>query len=255
MGIQISRRVIIIGSLFLVAMIVLSGSGAAHSGTSSQNIEAKYLTTPPETLDSLPIQSDRLGAQIAEVQKAEQAADESEEWEGDEAEEEDSDKKAGATLLGDWWGLGGEVAETPYIGLVEIGVIILGIGLGGYTLGKRTSLLPSQYRRYLLPAHEWTMLVGTGLTVPHFFVVEEWEGLGFLVGILLAVEVLSGFYGRHLHRHVIRIDRGSETDPLLGRLIEISKETLFSRWRQVHISLTLVTGLVFILHIVTAIGE
>ncbi|CCQ33389.1 hypothetical membrane protein [Halorhabdus tiamatea SARL4B] len=158
-------------------------------------------------------------------------------------------------LLGEWWGLGGEANEAPYIGLVEIGVVILTLGLGGYMLGKRTSLVPIQYRRYLLPAHEWSMLLGTVLTVPHFLAVEEWEGLGLAVGVLLAVEVVSGVYGRHLHRHVIRLGRGDESPSIFGAVIETSNETLFSRWRWIHRSLTVVTAIVLVAHIVTAIGD
>lgn len=99
------------------------------------------------------------------------------------------------------------------------------------------------------------MLLGTALTVPHFFAVEDWEGLGFAVGVLLAIEVASGLYGRHLHRHVIRLGRGDESPRVLGRVIQLSKDTLFTRWRWLHRSLTVLTALVLVLHILTAIGE
>jgi len=169
--------------------------------------------------------------------------------------EEGEDDEEGPRLLGDWWGLGGEATETAYIGLVELGVLVLTVGLGGYLVGKRTAYMPPQYRRHLLPAHEWSMLVGTALTVPHFVFVEEWEELGLAVGVLLAIEVLSGLYGRHLHRHVIKLSRGTETTPVVGNFLDITKQTLFSRWRWIHRSLTLVTAIVLVLHIVTAVGD
>ncbi|MEF8813387.1 MAG: hypothetical protein V5A55_06160 [Halovenus sp.] len=65
--------------------------------------------------------------------------------------------------IGDWLGLGGKATETAYVGLVELGIIVLIVGLAGYAIGKRTAYVPAQYRRYLLPAHEWSMLVGTAL--------------------------------------------------------------------------------------------
>jgi hypothetical protein len=141
------------------------------------------------------------------------------------------------------------------MGLVELGVTLLVVGVLGYSIGKRTSIVPLQYRRYLLQAHEWTVLVGTALVIPHFVFVEEWEGLGFLLGILIAIEVLSGIYGSHLHRHVIRLDRGGESPPFVGGVLKITKKTLFSRWRRIHVLLTFLTGVVLVLHIVTTVGD
>ena len=180
-------------------------------------------------------------------------ADEGGTEDAEDREEEEDDE--GASLVGDWWGLGGEATETAYVGLVEAGVLLLVLGLGGYSIGKRSSFVPPQYRRYLLPAHQWTMLIGTALTAPHFFGVEEWEGLGFAVGVLLAIEVVSGLYGRYLHRHVIRMGRGEETAPVVDYLLSLSKQTVFSRWRRIHVLLTLVTGVVLVMHIVTAVGD
>lgn len=184
-----------------------------------------------------------------------QQADTRAQLEEEEEEAEEDEEEGGGALIGDWWGLGEEAQEAPYMGLVELGVVLLAVGLAGYSIGKRTGLLPPQYRRYLLPAHEWTMLVGTALTVPHFLFVEEWEGLGLAVGILLAIEVLSGVYGRHLHRHVIRLGRGEEPAPLVAYLIALPKRTVFSRWRRIHVMLTILTALVLVAHIVTAVGE
>ncbi|MFB6102494.1 MAG: hypothetical protein ABEJ73_07995 [Haloplanus sp.] len=172
-----------------------------------------------------------------------------------EGEEREEDGETGAGVLGEWWGLGGEASEAPYVGLAELGVVLLVIGVGGYSAGKRTSVVPTKYRRRLLQAHEWTVLTGTALTLPHFVAVEEWGGLGLLVALLLAVEVASGLYGRHLHRHVIRLGRGGETPSLVGRTVAMTKRTLFSRWRRVHVVLTVATGIVLVLHIVTAVGE
>lgn len=173
----------------------------------------------------------------------------------EEDEAEDEEDEEGVAVLGDWWGLGEEADEAPYIGLAELGVVLLVVGVGGYSVGKRTSVVPVQYRRHLLQSHEWTVLVGTALTVPHFLFVEEWEGLGLAVAVLLAVEVLSGLYGRHLHRHVVRLGRGTETAPLAGRALDVTKETVFSRWRWIHVSLTLVTAVVLLLHVLTAVGD
>ncbi|MDY6775410.1 MAG: hypothetical protein SV253_04945 [Halobacteria archaeon] len=174
------------------------------------------------------------------------------EEEGEESEEESEE---GVSLLPDWWGLGGEANEAPYIGLVEIGVTVLVVGVLGYSAGKRLSVVPSKYRRNLLRAHEWTMLAGTALTVPHFVFVEEWGGTGLLVGILLGVEVISGVYGRRIHRDVMRLGRGDETAEIVGRIRDISNKVVLSKWHTVHIWLTLATGVVLVVHIITAVAD
>jgi len=175
----------------------------------------------------------------------------------DESEDEDEDDEDddGAGLLGDWWGLGGEANEAPYIGIAEVGVGLLLVGVLGYSVVKRKRLLPARYRRYQLQTHQWIVLVGTTLTLPHFAAVDEWEGFGLAVGILLAIEVASGLYGRYLHRHVVQLGRGSETAPVVDRVLSVTKQTLFSRWRRVHVLLTAVTALFIVLHVVVAVGE
>lgn len=239
----------LVAGLLFVTIVAASGVGAAHPVTDSADAGGASVGNFGEpsanSVDEMRFGSPPLLTQVEEPQ---------EEEEGGEAEEE-SNGEEGASVLGEWWGLGGEAGEAPYIGLVELGIVVLTVGLGGYMLSKRTSVVPTRYRRYLLPAHEWSMLLGTALTVPHFFAVEEWEGLGFVVGLLLAIEVASGLYGRHLHRHVIRLGRGDESPSILGRVIHLSKDTLFTRWRWLHRSLTAVTTLVLVLHILTAIGE
>ncbi|MFB6227237.1 MAG: hypothetical protein ABEH88_01415 [Halobacteriales archaeon] len=264
----VDRRTVLIVGLVLGAIVGLSGIGTAHSDTSLQPVDVADVTEATEIRDRPPAQSDPPVAELAEQEEGDTVGCDSMEifatpgwripprtysrqYEEDGGETENG----GASLLGDWWGLGGEAQETPYIGLVELGVLVLTLGLGGYMIGKRSSLVPAQYRRYLLPAHEWSMLAGTALTAPHFFAVEEWEGLGFAVGVLLAIEVASGLYGRHLHRDVIRLSRRNETPPVLGYLLDVSKGVVFSRWRWIHRSLTVVTAAVLVLHIVTAIGE
>ncbi|ERJ07799.1 hypothetical protein HLRTI_000183 [Halorhabdus tiamatea SARL4B] len=252
MRVRRGLRLSVIGSLLLVMIVGAAGVGAAQSATSSAESEIQS-TMVASGSDGMvvPAQPEEwVGPTRPTAQIEEPIADEDE----NEADTED-ETEGGSMLLGEWWGLGGEANEAPYIGLVEIGVVILTLGLGGYMLGKRTSLVPIQYRRYLLPAHEWSMLLGTVLTVPHFLAVEEWEGLGLAVGVLLAVEVVSGVYGRHLHRHVIRLGRGDESPSIFGAVIETSNETLFSRWRWIHRSLTVVTAIVLVAHIVTAIGD
>ncbi|MGQ4557374.1 hypothetical protein [Halobellus sp. GM3] len=102
--------------------------------------------------------------------------------EGEDAEDSDEDE-TGASLIGDWWGLGGEVNEAPYIGVVEAGIVFLVLGVLGYSIVKRKRLLPVQYRRYQLQTHQWVVLIGTALTLPHFITVEEWEGLGLAVAV------------------------------------------------------------------------
>jgi hypothetical protein len=225
----------LIGFLFLVLIVGTSGVVVAHPASSSSGV----VSISSESLESTP---EHLGRQIISSDPVPQVEQVEEEEEG------------GGSLIGDWWGLGEEVQESAYIGLVELGVVILTIGLGGYMIAKRTSAVPVQYRRYMLPVHEWSMLLGTALTAPHFFGVEEWEGLGFAVGVLLAIEVVSGLYGYYLHRHVIRLGRGDESPLILSNVIALSKETVFSRWRWIHRSLTVVTAVVLVLHIVTAIG-
>jgi|GEM_PF-4747980 len=239
------RAGLVLCLLLLVIIVGTSGVAAASPGSPPPGMDA----TTPETLG---VGSEDLGQQAISAHST--ALNDQDEAAGEEFETEDEDEDR-ATLLGDWWGLGGEAQETPYVGLVELGVVVLTLGLGGYLLGKRASVVPPQYRRYLLPAHEWSMLLGTALTVPHFLAVEEWEGLGFAVGVLLGIEVVSGVYGRHLHRHVIRLERGHESASIVGNVLSLSKRTVFSRWRWVHRSLTVVTAVVLVLHIVTAIGD
>lgn len=230
-----------------------AGVGAGQSVAGPAGGDGAQSSVFSSDADIETVQSGQSVEGVGSTPPVAQVEEPNEDENGEGAESENEEGRG--TLLGEWWGLGGEASEAPYIGLVELGVVILTLGLGGYMLGKRTSLVPVQYRRYLLPAHEWSMLVGTALTVPHFVAVEKWEGLGLAVGILLAVEVLSGVYGRHLYRHVIRLGRGEETPSFLGTAIETSKETLFSQWRWVHRSLTVLTAIVLVAHIVTAIGE
>lgn len=174
----------------------------------------------------------------------------------DDGEEyEDGEYEEGAGALGDWWGLGGEAQEAPYVGIAELGVVAGVVGIGGYSLGKRTGVVPLQHRKRLLQAHEWVMLAGAALAVPHFVAVEEWEGLGLFLGLLIAVELASGLYGRHLHRHVLRLGRGDEVPPLLGRILTVTKRSVLTRWRTAHVLLTFVTAIVLLLHIVTAVGD
>jgi hypothetical protein len=209
-------------------------------------MEAPQGTHPePQALDGQGIQTD----------SANDVAGEEADGEGEDEEGEDEDEdESGPALLGDWWGLGGEATETAYVGLVELGVVVLVVGVAGYSAAKRTSVLPTRFRPRLLQAHEWSMLVGTALVAPHFVAVEEWEGLGLLVGILLAIEVTSGLYGRHLHRHVIRLGRGEETPPVAGRVLDVTKARLLSRWRRIHVQLTAVTAVVLVAHVLTALG-
>jgi hypothetical protein len=181
-----------------------------------------------------------------------------EEGSGEEGEsdgERDEEDEEGVAVLGEWWGLGGEASEAPYVGLVELGVVLLAVGMLGYSAGKRTGLVPNEHRRRLLQLHEWTVLAGVALTVPHFVAVEEWEGVGLVVAILLAVEVASGVYGRHLHRYVVRMGRGDDSSAVAARLVGLSNRVLFRRWRRVHVLLTVATAASIALHVVTAVGE
>ncbi|MEF8776063.1 MAG: hypothetical protein V5A43_06130 [Haloarculaceae archaeon] len=84
---------------------------------------------------------------------------------------------------------------------------------------------------------------------------EEWEGTGVAVGMLLAFEVASDPYGRHLHRHVIRLGRGEDSPRLFVGVIALTKRALFSRLRWIHRSLTVITILVLLVHVVTAFGD
>jgi hypothetical protein len=227
--------------LVVVLLLVVSGVGTVQAGSSPVDGE----TAPVRSIDSL----EQSVSPVEEVSDVTAVAVESEDAQEDEEDE------TGQGLIGDWWGLGGEANEAPYIGVVEAGVVFLVVGVLGYSLVKRKRLLPVRYRRYQLQTHQWVVLVGTALTVPHFIAVEEWEGLGLWVGVLLGIEVASGLYGRYLHRHVIRLGRGDETPPVVGSLLTVTKETLFSRWRRVHVLLTIVTAVVLFLHIITAVGD
>lgn len=228
-------------SLVVVLLLVVSGVGTVQAGASPVDGDHAVVKNLDATEQSLP--------PVADVDELD-----GEEEEGEDAEDSDEDE-TGASLIGDWWGLGGEVSEAPYIGVVEAGIVFLVVGVLGYSLAKRKRLLPVQYRRYQLQTHQWVVLIGTALTLPHFIAVEEWEGLGLAVAVLLGVEVASGLYGRYLHRHVVRLGRGDETPSVVGRVLTVTKETLFSRWRRVHVLLTVVTAIVLVLHIITAIGD
>ncbi|MUV58531.1 hypothetical protein [Halogeometricum sp. CBA1124] len=223
--------------LVVVLLLVVSGVGTVHVGASPVNGENAVVKNLDSTEQSLSPAEDVNGL----------SGDEEESEDAEDSEEDET----GASLIGDWWGLGGEVGEAPYIGVVEAGVVLLVVGVLGYSLVKRKRLLPVRYRRYQLQTHQWIVLIGTGLTLPHFIAVEEWEGLGLAVAVLLGVEVVSGLYGRYLHRHVVCLGRGDEKPSVVGRLLTVTKETLFSRWRRVHVLLTVVTAIVLLLHIIT----
>lgn len=188
--------------------------------------------TPVSDLDSQAVQTDA-------------------DYDGGEAEAEEG----GARILGDWWGLGGEAQEAPYVGVVELGVTAAVVGVGGYSLGKRTGIVPLRHRARLLQAHEWTMLAAAALVVPHLVAVEEWEGVGLVLALLIALELASGLYGRHLHRHVLRLGRGDEPSPLLGRILTVTKRSVLTRWRTAHLLLTLATAVALLVHVVTAVGD
>lgn len=168
----------------------------------------------------------------------------------DEREVEDEDDEDVPSLIGDWWGIDDD--EGAFLGLVQLGAIVLVVGAGGYAANKRYSFVPVQYRRYTLQVHEWLMLIGTALVAPHFLFADELEGLGLFLGILLGVEVLSGFYGRHLHRRVIRLSRGDEAPAVVGQVLETTNERLFSQWRRIHVGLVSITALALLVHIVSA---
>ena len=158
-----------------------------------------------------------------------------------------------AQILPEWWGLGGNATETPYIGLAELGVTLLIIGVLGYSMGKRLSLIPPRHRIQLLKAHELTMLAGVALTLPHFFTA-EWEGTGLLVGILFAAEVSSGVYGRHLHRYAVRFGRKNEQSVLFSSIFDMTNRTVFKRWHKAHVWLTILTAIVLVMHIITSVS-
>ena len=164
-----------------------------------------------------------------------------------------SEGSGGSQILPEWWGLGGNARETPFIGLAELGVTLLIVGVLGYSAGKRFSLVPPRHRLRLLKTHESTMLVGVALTLPHFF-SSEWGGTGLLVGIFFAIEVSSGIYGRHLHRYVVRLGRRNEQSVLFSSLFDMTNRTVFRRWHKVHVRLTIITTIVLFIHIVTAVG-
>lgn len=220
------------GTTLAVVLVLVIGVGTVQAG-------------------AVPIDGQATSIKSSDI--AEQPLPPLEDVSGDEVGEED--EEASTNLIGDWWGLGGEANEAPFIGVAEGGVVLLVVGVLGYSVAKRKRLLPTQYRRYQLQAHQWVVLIGTALTLPHFVAVEEWEGFGLAVGVLLGIEVVSGLYGRYLHRHVIRLGRGDETPAVVDRLLTVTKETLFSRWRRVHVLLTVVTGLAIVLHVVIAVGD
>lgn len=72
-------------------------------------------------------------------------------------------------------------------------------------MNKRDPFVPIRYRPYTLQPHEWLMLVGTSLVVPHVLFAEDFEGLRLFIAILLVIGVASGFYGRHLHPVRLRV--------------------------------------------------
>jgi len=154
--------------LVVVLLLAVSGVGIVQAGASPGHGENVAVNSINPSEQSFSLAEDVNGLN-------------GEEEEHTEDSEED---ETGASLVGDWWGLGGEVNEAPYIGVVEAGVVFLVVGVLGYSLVKRKRLLPVRYRRYQLQTHQWIVLVGTALTLPHFVAVEEWEGLGLAVAVL-----------------------------------------------------------------------
>ena len=124
-------------SLVVVLLLVASGVGTIQAGASPVGGDHAVVKNLDATEQSLP--------PVADVDELD-----GEEEEGEDAEDSDEDE-TGASLIGDWWGLGGEVSEAPYIGVVEAGVVFLVLGVPGYSIVKRKRLLPVQYRRYQLP--------------------------------------------------------------------------------------------------------
>lgn len=69
-----------------------------------------------------------------------------EEEEGEDAEDTDEDE-TGASLIGDWLDLGGEVSEAPYVGVIEAGGVFLVVGVLEDRIGNSKGSLSVQYRR------------------------------------------------------------------------------------------------------------
>ncbi|MEF8773822.1 MAG: hypothetical protein V5A37_03790, partial [Halobacteriales archaeon] len=227
-------RTATVGALLLVAallaVLAVSGIASGHpattpAGTPPQSVGVATDTGAP--VGGPPALGDG-GATRSAVHALDVEEDDEEPAEDDEPDDEEEE---GTGPLGNWWGLGDEATEAPFVGLVELGSALLVVGVAGYAAGKRTGLVPPRWRRHLLSAHEWTMLAGVALTAPHFLAVEEWAGLGLLVATLLVIEVASGFYGRYLHRYVVRLGRGDEPAPVVGRVVETTRTAVFSRWR------------------------
>lgn len=163
---RIGFSVGLVGCVRLLADVAGSGAFARGSDTVQLGSPDEQATAAPHAPDE---PSDPTRYPTAGAAANGEVVDENEGVEAGGKEAED-----GATVIGDWWGLDGEARETPYVELVELGVLLFGVGLGRYSLGKRTRLVPP----------------GT--------------------------EVVSGLYGCHLHRRVVRLGRVSRYHPSLG---------------------------------------
>ncbi len=160
-----------------------------------------------------------------------------------------------------------EEEEDLYVGLAQYGFILITIGILFYSITKRTSLMeikksPNFDFSWLdnsiklklpissLGIHQIIVVIGSVLTVPHFFSCTEYEGLfgfsGLLLGVLILLENLSGFYGSYLHSRVeklrIKIDK-SGLEYLLKK---------FRLWRKIHILGTFLMYLTLAIHIILA---
>ncbi|ALM74975.1 conserved membrane hypothetical protein [Thermococcus barophilus] len=159
-----------------------------------------------------------------------------------------------------------ESEEAQFGGLAEVGFAVITAGIVLYSVVKRTPFIEYKKGHFfiavnpempflrlraplsLLDIHHLLVILGSLMTLPHFISCQDYStpaGLtGLLLGFILLIENISGFYGRYLHAKVEKLRR-EISNPYL-------KEALkkFRRWREFHIAWTVVMYIILVLHVI-----
>lgn len=114
------RRCVLAGIVVLLTVASLPAVQASPAVSDSGSAPDPVSVQSTGQGSDVPFDSD--DGEEGELEEDENGAD----------EDEDED---GISIVGEWWGLGGEASEAPYIGLVELGVTVLAVGVTGYSLG------------------------------------------------------------------------------------------------------------------------
>ncbi|USH00178.1 hypothetical protein K1720_01490 [Thermococcus argininiproducens] len=152
----------------------------------------------------------------------------------------------------------GELAGAGFI-VITAGIVLYSIikgtsfveyrkGSFSIELSQEMSFLKARVPLSLLDIHHILVVIGSLLTLPHFISCQDYStpaGLtGLLLGFILLIENVSGFYGRYLHAKVEKLRREVNNPYLKGTLKK------FRIWRELHIAWTLVMYFLLVLHVI-----